>query len=243
MRGRPRLILHRGFTAARVRGEHRSVCLFLLRPFRFLMIPTLVLLVLSLIALNTVIHHRVRHLEAENFLTQAGLSQSIAIHNQNKALLYPREQPIPNPPLPNDGSTHFSACLLVMDDNPRLAEWLAYHYHVLPLRYLIIAVDPRSQTCPTLFLNRWRRQGMVIEEWSDADFWRKNLTGKEPAQALDEATANLQKKRDRHRGRQKYFYRTCLERMQKQNRTWVSLHDSDGKQGLELLVIPLDAHV
>jgi hypothetical protein len=147
--------------------------------------------------------------------------------NTNKALLYPFEESIPNPPLPIHGSTHFSACLLVMDDNPRLAEWLAYHYHVLPLRYLIVAVDPRSQTSPTMFFNRWRKQGMVIEEWSDEDFWRKNLTGLEPTKALDEATATLQQKRDRHRARQKYFYRACLETMQQTNRTWVTLHDSD----------------
>ena len=38
----------------------------------------------------------------------------------------------------------FSACMLVMDDNHRLTEWLAYHYHVLPLRYLVVAVDPKA---------------------------------------------------------------------------------------------------
>lgn len=48
-----------------------------------------------------------------------------------------------------------AACLLVMDDNHRLIEWLAYHYHTLPLRYLVIAVDPRSQTQPDKILQRW----------------------------------------------------------------------------------------
>eukprot|EP00970_Alexandrium_tamarense_P016130 scaffold6184_cov62-Alexandrium_tamarense.AAC.1 len=32
-----------------------------------------------------------------------------------------------------------SACLLVNDENPRLPEWLAYHYQMLPLRSLIVA--------------------------------------------------------------------------------------------------------
>lgn len=36
----------------------------------------------------------------------------------------------------------FAACLIVMDDNHRLVEWLAYHYWALPLRRLVIAVDP-----------------------------------------------------------------------------------------------------
>jgi hypothetical protein len=30
----------------------------------------------------------------------------------------------------------FSSCLLVMDDNPYLIEWLAYHYQSLPLKRL-----------------------------------------------------------------------------------------------------------
>lgn len=39
-----------------------------------------------------------------------------------------------------------SACLLVNDKNARLPEWLAYHYHTLPLRSLIVAADPIGQT-------------------------------------------------------------------------------------------------
>ena len=35
----------------------------------------------------------------------------------------------------------FSACLLVMDAHFRLYEWLAYHYHVLKLRYVVMGVD------------------------------------------------------------------------------------------------------
>ena len=81
------------------------------------------------------------------------------------------EHSIPNPP-PSDGNKTFSACLLVMDDNHRLVEWLAYHYHVLPLRYIIVAVDPRSESSPTYLFNQWRRKGMVIVEWEDKTFWK-----------------------------------------------------------------------
>ena len=193
---------------------------------RVLLLSTLLTFGVSLLALHTVVQNDVRRLEWTNPVQQAVLRTN-NIQN-SKSLFYPVEAPVSNPPLPADGTSHFSACLLVMDDNPRLAEWLAYHYHVLPLRYLIVAVDPRSQTSPTLFFNRWRQQGMVVEEWTDHDFWRsKHITGKEPSRALDESTADFQAKRDRHRGRQKYFYRTCLERMQAQNRTWVTLNDSD----------------
>ena len=47
-------------------------------------------------------------------------------------------------------SNSMAGCLLIMDDNFRLYEWLAYHYtyHVLPLQCLIVAVDPLSKTSP-----------------------------------------------------------------------------------------------
>jgi len=135
--------------------------------------------------------------------------------------IYPVEPPIENPPFA-DGNSTFSACLLVMDDNHRLIEWLAYHWHVLPLRYLVVTVDPRSTTSPSSIWNKWRRKGMRIIEWVDTDFWRPNL---ELREIPDNAT--LQTKRDRHRGRQKYFYRSCLIHMKDMNRTWVSLHDTD----------------
>lgn len=132
-----------------------------------------------------------------------------------------KEDPIPNPPLSNGNET-FSACLLVMDDNHRLVEWLAYHYHVLPLRYLIITVDPRSTTSPTAILNRWRRQGMVIHEWNDFNFLKPEI-----ARNVIPDTAELQVKRDRHRIRQKNFYQACLLQCKQDNRTWVSLIDTD----------------
>jgi hypothetical protein len=133
---------------------------------------------------------------------------------------YPVEDPLPNIDPPPDGYETFSGCMLLMDDNHRLAENLAYHYHVLPLRYLIVATDPRARTSPTFLLNQWRKKGMYIEEWTDVDFWRSDL------QAMPD-NAILQMKRDRHRGRQKFFYRRCLEYLLEQNRTWVTLHDSD----------------
>ena len=68
----------------------------------------------------------------------------------------------------------FSACLLVMDDNAHLIEWLAYHYTLLPLRRLILGVDPRSKTRPTEILQRWRGR-IDITEWSDIDFMAPTL--------------------------------------------------------------------
>jgi hypothetical protein len=99
---------------------------------------------------------------------------------------------------------------------------LAYHYHVLPLRYLIITVDPRSKTSPTNLLNRYRRLGLFVEEWDDFKFMKPEIAINKLGD--DE---KLQIKRDRHRMRQKTFYRTCLTRMKQRGRSFTTLIDTD----------------
>lgn len=131
------------------------------------------------------------------------------------------EAPMDNPTM-SDGNSTFSACLLVMDDNHRLTEWIAYHFHVLPLRTLIVAVDPRSKTSPTKVLNRWRQMGLYVEEWSDEKFLKAEI-----AKNVIPDDAELQIKRDRHRIRQKNFYRQCLQSLKGMDRTWVTLIDTD----------------
>lgn len=56
-----------------------------------------------------------------------------------------------------------SACLFIKDDNIRLVEWLAYHYHTLPLRHVIVAVDPDSQTSPLPILERYNSNNNNIK--------------------------------------------------------------------------------
>jgi hypothetical protein len=166
--------------------------------------------------------------QQSSLLSSSTTSTSSSFVSETKAeliaRLYPNETAIPNPPRVADGRTTFAACLLVMDDNHRLTEWLTYHYHVLPLRYIVMAIDERSRTTPTHLLNAWRRRNVTIIEWTDADFWRRK-DGTLLQQLPDDAA--FQQKRDRHRGRQKYFYKQCLIHLKAVNRTWVSLHDSD----------------
>ena len=57
----------------------------------------------------------------------------------------------------------FSACLLVKDDNQLLPEWLAYHYTTMPLRRLIVGVDPLSLTRVEPILDKFRDLGMEID--------------------------------------------------------------------------------
>jgi hypothetical protein len=116
----------------------------------------------------------------------------------------------------------FSACLMLMDDNAHLIEWLAYHYHALPLRRLIVAVDPSSQTSPSEILARWHGK-MDITEWSDVDFM--------PPTHMD-AHTKLQphehvEMTKLFRQRQEEFYARCMARLKYEHKTWVALVDTD----------------
>jgi hypothetical protein len=68
----------------------------------------------------------------------------------------------------------FSACLLIMDDNHRLSEWIGYHYFAMRLRYLVVAVDPHSKASPSRILDRWRDR-MTVVEWTDSNFTDNSL--------------------------------------------------------------------
>lgn len=113
----------------------------------------------------------------------------------------------------------FSSCLLIMDDNHRLPEWIAYHYFALPLRHLIVAVDPNSKTSPNSILDQWKDL-INIEVWSDADFTSEDLKIL-PGDSAEEKTT-------KHRHRQVYFYQACAEYLQEEKgRTWTTFHDID----------------
>lgn len=110
----------------------------------------------------------------------------------------------------------FSACLLTMDDNHYLIEWIAYHYTILPLRHLIVAVDPKSKTSPSHIFKRWKQYGLVVEEWSDVAFGFNSTNA-------PWATVNL----NIHRRRQRAFYTQCMKKLKGANRTWVTITDVD----------------
>jgi hypothetical protein len=75
----------------------------------------------------------------------------------------------------DDKDQTFSACLLWMDDNFRLDEWLAYHFYLLKLRYAVINIDPNSKTSPMDIINRWNNNNyhhinMTIVTMTDTDY-------------------------------------------------------------------------
>ena len=108
---------------------------------------------------------------------------------------------------------YFGACLLIMDDNHLLPEWLAYHYTFLPLRRLIVAVDPNSQTSPKTILNRFGPY-MNITIWNDNSY---NFNPKPNRTATEN-----------HRSRQKKFIQKCLTTLKQDSQTkWVAFLDTD----------------
>jgi hypothetical protein len=71
----------------------------------------------------------------------------------------------------NIQSNTTSFCLLTRDDNHILNEWIAYHYHVLNLRHIVIALDPSSTTSPEALLTKWSSLfGMTFEIWREEDY-------------------------------------------------------------------------
>lgn len=140
----------------------------------------------------------------------------------------------------------FSACLLTKDDNDIMNEWIAYHYHTLGLRYLIVAVDAKSETSPSTLLDKWRKQfNMTIEEWTDDTFMpdmyfqkayhlqprlvkiKKNkhkwLEGIDDQKTAQQYWSTIQD----HRFRQITFVSACTKRLREQNRTWMIHIDTD----------------
>ena len=142
---------------------------------------------------------------------------------------------IPQPPSMAENAT-FSACLLIKDDNEILSEWIAYHYHTLNLRNLIVAVDPNSVESPSKILNRWRRlTNMNVSEWKDSDYMPQMFldTGYPPKEYLQDesdfeglGTKGLLEISS-HRYRQRVFLSKCLRQFNEMGQTWTMHIDTD----------------
>jgi hypothetical protein len=126
------------------------------------------------------------------------------------------------------GYSFLSSCLMVMDDNHRLVEWISYHYFVMNLRYLVVHADPLSLSTPKPILDRWRSSeyNMTIVEWSEQDFMGPKQQ-KALRSALKEKRGPVEKAQKKHNVRQNTFYRQCALHMKENRRKWVSFHDVD----------------
>jgi hypothetical protein len=145
-----------------------------------------------------------------------------------------------------DTTTQFSACLLIKDDNAILNEWIAYHYHVLNLRHVIVATDPSSKTSSFAIWQRWQNlTDLTVTEWTDQDFMPDSFLEKGyhiPPRFMngdanksawhngdeDEATVKADRlKISNHRFRQVTFLSACLRQLQTEKRTWTIHIDTD----------------
>lgn len=166
------------------------------------------------------------------------------IDKQGDKELYDEDDSSSNDDFVDDES--MSGCMLVKDDNLILNEWLAYHYYAVKLRYLIVAVDPTSETSPKNIWALWRNlTDLNIVEWEDPDFLPAEFIEKgydiDPDEISGDATKSKwheghedpeQVKADimrinNHRFRQLSFYSRCLQHMRKKRKTWVIHIDTD----------------
>jgi hypothetical protein len=118
-----------------------------------------------------------------------------------------------------------------------LIEWLAYHYHVLPLRYLVVVRDPSSQTSSQEIFNRWNNtQRMLIEEWADE-------------RVMPSYVYSYGKRKKRsdlyfHLNRQQYFYADCMRYLKRLGvADWVLLTDTDEFVRINPSVYPVSPEV
>jgi hypothetical protein len=157
---------------------------------------------------------------------ELALDQSIGSEDQRRYHVQSRKLILPEPQYQQqhqqqqqqEEEESFSACILIMDENHRLPEWLSYHYHTLNLRYLVVAVDPHSQTLASSIFDRWRDR-MTIIEWTDSDFTNLNL--------LWNQTTPVGLKTKMHRTRQDVFVQACTMHLHEHNRTWTAYTDVD----------------
>ena len=131
--------------------------------------------------------------------------------------------------LSQDESLTFSGCLLIKDQNDILPEWLAYHWTVLPLRRLIVAVDPLSITDPTPILDLYISKGLInITVWKNESYYWKD--GNAPHEKLVFVITNqtdFKTVRNRYKHRQNVFYASCLQELHNKGRSWTSVVDTD----------------
>lgn len=174
--------------------------------------------------------HEASHLSAEVSpvmpLSELSLEPTSYIESMEATrVAYPTTAPLwrtPNAidvliPSKNDTDT-FAGCLLIMDDNHILIEWLAYNYHVMPLRRLIVLADPHSVTTPATVLDRWRDR-MNITLWKEENVFPNGIPLRRNGQKFKRVGA--------HRLRQKLFVRDCLQTLYRESREWVLLVDTD----------------
>ena len=118
-----------------------------------------------------------------------------------------------------------SACLLTMDDNHFLVEWLAFHYHVCKLRHLVVAIDPKSTTSPLPIFDRWK--GLIeIEVWESSRYmsqFEEDLQDRMDWHPSENSMPQLAMRRTN----QAAFNVACMKHLKGLDKGWTFLTDTD----------------
>jgi hypothetical protein len=168
--------------------------------------------------------------------TSSGRNQSRTFVNFTVTTLSPESiELLRNPPPTN---RTMNACLFIMDDTIRLVEWLAYHYTVLPLGHLIVAIDPKSKRINQInqILEMWREYITIDAFYNDTfltldpydgwgrAIWAKNDRPRGWFKNKDGYTYRSQA----HKRRQNFFTSFCFgDLYEKKKRDWTLLTDTD----------------
>jgi hypothetical protein len=186
---------------------------------------------------------------------RAGSFKKSAKKRRKKSLdAIPNDSSIPNPPSDISNFTHidkdaFSFCLLIKDDNDIINEWIAYHYHTLKLRTMIVSIDPDSKTTPEPLLKVWQNNfDLHYEIWDDSKYmpgwflkgeyekvprmikWEDKNASKWYEEGADASVEERQQailEINKHRYRQAKFLQHCAKYLQDNDFTWVTHIDTD----------------
>jgi len=135
-----------------------------------------------------------------------------------------------------------AACLLVNDDTIKLTEWIAYHYTVLPLSHLIVAIDPNSLMEDKIqgVLDLWKDRLQHLEVWKQDTWMTLNATSGWRQSIYKDLNAtelgyqrwfhdphSVKGRFHRHNRRQQHFTIQCMRRMKSLNASWVLHIDTD----------------
>lgn len=131
-----------------------------------------------------------------------------------------------------------AACMMMGDDEIRLLEWIAYHYTVLPLGYLIIGLDPKAEKegATDTILDRWRSKIKIDvlrhDNWvtlEDDKGWNRPpmdyKTRKYHGWWLEKNSSYYWE--SVHHRRQKHLFWHCQQRFKHYNMSLVLFPDSD----------------
>jgi hypothetical protein len=135
-----------------------------------------------------------------------------------------------------------AACLIIMDDNHFLTEFIAYHYLFLPLRRLIVAIDPKSKTSPVPILNRWKDR-INITIWHDQDYFHPPQDLEQRLRRRPKNNTNTKKKKNNtsdeeialafYLRRQRNLYHACMRKLKVEQLEndlpsyWTAIIDTD----------------